>query len=143
MGPGGFATENYFSQTSRLILIIITSLGLNIFSHEKSAFWLIGSQEHSMLKHEKSLPFLSNGADEIFTRITHFCRKWNYRWRNGYYRIKKSPILRDFFILPNLILRIFLCVSQYFSFSNRETTKSSVCEKSAAKLEMAKFGSLR
>lgn len=53
-GPGRFATENYFSQTSRLILIIITSLGLNIFSHEKSAFWLIGSQEHSILKHEKS-----------------------------------------------------------------------------------------
>ena len=49
MGPGRFATENYFSQTSRLILIIITSLGLNIFSHEKSAFWLIGSQEHSIL----------------------------------------------------------------------------------------------
>ena len=71
MGPGRFATENYFSQTSRLILIIITSLGLNIFSHEKSAFWLIGSQEHSILKHEKSPTPFSVMESMKFLRELH------------------------------------------------------------------------
>ena len=52
MGPRRFATENYCSQTSRLILIIITSLGLNIFSHERSvlADWFTGTLRVRMRK---------------------------------------------------------------------------------------------
>ena len=57
MGPGRFATENYFSQTSRLILIIITSLGLNIFSHEKNSFWLIGSGTLNIKTRKIPYPF--------------------------------------------------------------------------------------
>lgn len=56
--------------------------------YNNSVFWLIGSQEHSILKHEKFSTLFSDGVDEIFTRITHFCRKWNDRWRGNHYGLK-------------------------------------------------------
>jgi hypothetical protein len=46
-------------------------LGLNIFSREKSAFWLINSQEDSILKHEKSPTPFSVMESMKFLRELH------------------------------------------------------------------------
>ena len=74
--------------------------------------WLVHRNARNQ-NQKNPLPFLSNGVDEIFTRITHFCRKWNDRRRGNHYGLK-NPLFWGIFYFTKFDSENFLCVSQYF-----------------------------